>query len=170
MNDSACTPNGKQCNYGTSPCVADGITCQNGQWLPDPPLEIPRVTCDLFGTSIPTDGQSCACLGTLACAFNDCSARGRVTATCDNTSWHVTTTPCSVDPCGPAGTSNGPVCAPREVCVVSEAIVPTYTCQPDPCQSQDLPTSCDCAAALCGGGVMQCGFGNQKVTCSCRIC
>ncbi len=153
------------CSYPIDHCTYMNFECRSGVWVSIQTTGGASRDCSSFyPPNAPKDGDSCECLGKLDCAFDDCTGRGRIRAECDDTTWHVTESACVKQACGPAGT----YCEPGEVCVVHPQGLPTtFACKPNPCTS--TPTSCDCAAMLCGPSE-SCSIDSGSVTCDCPTC
>jgi hypothetical protein len=166
---AACDYTGNQCNYAIDTCSSAGFTCTAGAWQPAPQLDGERITCSAYGPgSIPADGSSCLCQGTLDCSIADCTGQGLIHAVCDNTTWHITTELCTDTTCG----SNGLHCAVGQVCVLAGGLGaqgPQYECDPDPCAAESETTSCECAASLCSS-IEVCSATQGHVTCDCPTC
>jgi hypothetical protein len=156
------------CTYPVGMCGSSLFQCVNGRWLQSAPSDGAAYTCLNYQNGdlpMPQDGDSCLCGGTLDCSFNQCDSTGQVHAVCDNTSWHVTTTPCADKPCG----TNGLNCKVGEVCVLTDELQRIYTCEHDPCADQSETSSCACAGSLCSS-FETCNFVNGAVACVCPTC
>lgn|GEM_PF-2906814 len=169
-NGSACNYLGNQCNYEVDRCSSIGLTCANGVWREQAQSDGAALSCFNYGADqfgIPNDGDSCACRGTLDCTFDECDAQGRVHAVCDNTTWHVSTEPCTDAACGP----NGLRCKTGEACVVrAGGVAGSYDCVPNPCAAESKTLSCDCAGSLCRGPDERCMLTNGVIDCVCDTC
>jgi len=165
---SACNYVGPGCVYPQTPCTSLTFTCLGGFWELEPTSDGAAYTCANYrdgDLGVPKDGDSCACRGQLDCTINECSTAGQVHAVCDNTSWHLTTTPCTDKPCGTDGLS----CKPDEICVAPSGPGDKYNCRPNPCVDQNETTSCSCAGSLCSSFEI-CSVTSGLLSCSCPTC
>ncbi len=161
----ACNHEGRgYCSYAIGECSYVNFECIMGRWVAAPQTDGAANDCNSFyPPNAPNDGDSCKCLGKLDCLYTDCAERGQIHAICDNTTWHVEESACAKQPCG----SHGLYCEPGSVCVVHAGRAPQFECALNPCTS--TPTSCDCAAKLCGGGE-ECVIDSGAVACFCPTC
>ena len=166
---SPCHYNGEHsCVYQIDSCTSRSFDCGGGYWAEEVPSDGAAYTCSNFrdgDLGVPKDGASCACLGNLDCTINECDSVGQVHATCDNTSWHVTTTPCANTPCGPNGLS----CTPDELCETPSGLGDQYNCRANPCAEVNQTTSCACASSLCSSFEV-CSTRDNQLFCDCPTC
>lgn len=153
------------CDYEIDKCRSVAFECNLHAWRQIAPADGVAYDCSSFQPpNAPQDGDACECLGVLDCAYEECAGRGKIHATCDDTTWHVTDTPCPRQPCGP---NDGLSCGPGDVCLVHAGPKPTFSCVPNPCGG--ALTSCECAASLCEA-FESCSIVVGTVACSCPTC
>lgn len=147
------------CIYAIDQCSSVSFECSAQLWLEVPQFDGAAYDCNSFGSpSAPKDGDACECFGRLDCTYDECSGRGRIRAMCDNTSWHVTETPCAPQVCG----NEGLRCDTGDVCVAHFGAFEGSSCVPNPCGA--ATTNCNCAGSLCKS-VELCSANSGMVTC-----
>ena len=153
------------CSYEIDKCSSVSFECFQHVWLTVPQLDGAAYDCNFFQPpNAPKDGDSCECMGSLDCTYDDCDERGRIHAVCDNTSWHVKESRCSSQGCGPDGLS----CQAGEVCVIHTGLAgPAFECVHNLCEATSV--SCACAAVMCKSFEV-CSMDSGTVVCTCLTC
>lgn len=134
------------CIYSIDKCASVTFACDQGVWREVPVLDGAAYDCNSFQPpNAPKDGDSCDCMGMLDCTYADCSDRGLIHATCDNTTWHVNASTCTRQRCGPSGLE----CEVDQVCVahVNDLRGPAFSCEENGCGF--AAASCECDASYC---------------------
>jgi len=133
------------CIYAIDKCTSVTFSCDQGVWREVPVLDGAAYDCNSFQPpNAPKEGDGCECRGMLDCTYADCSDRGLIHATCDNTTWHVTESACTRQRCGPSGLE----CNVDEVCVAHVSDNgPAFSCEANGCGL--APPSCECDRSYC---------------------
>jgi len=133
------------CIYSLDKCASVTFECAQSTWRELQMLDGAAYDCNSFQPpNAPRDGDSCECLGMLDCTYADCSNRGLIHATCDNTTWYVNEAACTRQRCGPSGLE----CEVNEVCVAhTHDAGPAFSCEANGCGF--APASCECDASFC---------------------
>jgi len=103
----------------------------------------------------PTDGDSCD--AALSCDWLRCASSGHTAATCDGSTWSVTSEACGSFPCEGGGTCTG-----DQVCRQNVGGAFIADCAANPCGDMPLEKSCACT----GCAAENCTIRGRTVTCN----